>query len=367
MMVWIGLVAPSWACGGFFCNNVDPVVQSAERILFQEDLSGEWTAVVEVQFEGPPSDFAWVVPVASVLDPERDVALAPAGLFDELETLTAPRFVHASTQGAGALVADRRSGCGRGPTEDIVAFDTSGVEVVGEAVVGPYAIEVITAEEGGNLARWLQLNGYGLPVSAADPIDAYIDEGFAFVGVKLRADVPEGPIDTLVLRCGQSMPRIPLMLTAIASVPELPVTVYVQGAERYVPQGDWEDVAFDFGAVRWEGVGEETNYEDLLRAVSADQRGFVTEFSGPVRSIAAGASDEVIELLTDGGTLTRMRSFVSPQQMTSDPSFVADPGAPEVSNVHAIASAVESRLGWVGVVPLLALLASALLRRRTHR
>jgi hypothetical protein len=85
------------ACGGFFCNNLDPVVQTAERVLFRVEESGKITTIVEVQYQGPPSNFAWVIPVPESIDLDT-VTVAPAGIFDELEAATAPVFTRPSAR-----------------------------------------------------------------------------------------------------------------------------------------------------------------------------------------------------------------------------------------------------------------------------
>ena len=90
------LPSPARACGGFFCDNLDPVVQTAERILFRVNADDTVTTIVEIQYQGPPSQFAWVLPVAPGLTVE-DITTAPAGLFDALEERTAPVFMLATS------------------------------------------------------------------------------------------------------------------------------------------------------------------------------------------------------------------------------------------------------------------------------
>ena len=355
LALWI---EAAWACGGFFCDSVEPVEQIGERILFRQETDGRWTTFVEVRFAGPPIGFGWVVPIEVAIDPEAAVSVAPAGLFDELEVATAPRFYEAPAA-AAADIAEMSAGCGGCGVGDAawstgVVLEPVGVEVVGQAVVGPYAVEVITADDGDNLAMWLQLNGYRMPSTAADPIDAYLDQGYAFLGIKLLPGVPSGPIDTLVIDCGASVPTIPLMLTAIAAVPDMPITVYVLGEDRFVPTDPWPEVPFDPSGVRFVGDDGQTDYTEQLLATTRQTAGFVTEGAGPIDPILPGLSPEVIEALGHGDVLTRMHTFASPDQMTADPVFVADPDAPDVDNVHYIghqtaAAGLGSVLGLLGI------------------
>ena len=61
------------ACGGFFCDNVNPVNQSAERILFAQHADeGKLEMHIQIQYAGPPTDFGWILPTAP--DVETDLS-----------------------------------------------------------------------------------------------------------------------------------------------------------------------------------------------------------------------------------------------------------------------------------------------------
>jgi Uncharacterized protein conserved in bacteria (DUF2330) len=358
------------ACGGFFCNNLpDPVVQTAERLLFEVEPTGDVTTWVEIQYEGDPSDFAWLLPVAGPVDPVEGIGTAPPGLFDALELATAPQFV----QPASATDIAYGSACS-GPCTNLnhlsdgVVFtvpDTSGVEVVGEAVVGPYAIEILTATEGDNLVNWLLLNGYAFPQTAQEPLDHYIALGLQFVAVKLLPDVREGPIDTLVVSCAAGTPTIPLLLTAIASAPSLEITAYVLDDVRYAPENQ-DVLAFDHGAVERLPDGS-TNYDLLLEQAVVDAGGqaWITELAAPIDALPL--SEEVAAALSDGTYLTRLHSFVRPEDMTLDPSFAPAPGQPDVSNVHVLGAPTATVSASFGSGAVLLALGVLVRRRGTLR
>ncbi len=352
-MLLLSIVAPAEACGGFFCDNVNPVVQTSERILFRVDPDGLITTFIEIQFQGPPSEFAWVIPIAEVIDPETSIRTAPAGIFDALEAETAPRFVFEG------MSADSKA-CGCGPSGGGSFPDTSDVKVVGEAVVGPYAIEIITADTGESLTAWLQINGYQIPATAIPAMDHYVDAGMAFVGVKLQPEYSAGPIDTLVIGCPSGEPAIPLILTSIAAVEDMELVAYVLAPERYVPT-NWTDLTFD-----WEPVFEDgSNYDDELRRQgdAAGGRAWNTEFAMPADPVLRRLPGEVTAALGQGAYLTRFRGYVSPDQMTEDPIWAPDPAAPDVDNVRGRLPPNEASLGYAGLVPFLVV--SALLRRRS--
>src|SRR6188472_558825 len=79
------------ACGGFFCNQSQPVNQAAERIVFAHNGDGTVTAVIEIQYQGPSESFSWLLPISSV--PQGDqIAVASKMSFDRLQTATNPQY-----------------------------------------------------------------------------------------------------------------------------------------------------------------------------------------------------------------------------------------------------------------------------------
>lgn len=83
----VGLVdTPAHACGGFFCDNAQPVNQAAERIIFSRAPDGTVTAVIQILYEGPAERFAWMLPVAGT--PEIRVSSDLA--FTRLQQATNP-------------------------------------------------------------------------------------------------------------------------------------------------------------------------------------------------------------------------------------------------------------------------------------
>src|SRR6188472_1625652 len=67
--VWaMGTLEPAtaMACGGFFCNQSQPVNQAAEGIIFADNGDGTVTAVIQIQYQGPSTSFSWLLPISSV-------------------------------------------------------------------------------------------------------------------------------------------------------------------------------------------------------------------------------------------------------------------------------------------------------------
>ena len=79
VFILVCLTLTSWACGGLFCN-ARPVNQAAERILFAVE-DDQINMVVQIQYQGPPSDFGWLLPVPA----DTEYALASEELFVRLD------------------------------------------------------------------------------------------------------------------------------------------------------------------------------------------------------------------------------------------------------------------------------------------
>ncbi|MCO4745950.1 MAG: DUF2330 domain-containing protein [Proteobacteria bacterium] len=326
MLALLLFTALANACGCFASSSA-PVDQIGERVLFREDGDKDWTAFIEVQFgcSQPNQDFAWLIPVQKGFDVHSDVKTAPAGLFDDLEHATAPRL----TTNPDELV-DFAS-C-NALSDDLVAatdlnpLDAASVFLQGQAVVGPYAIEKLDGDTDA-LLGWLEDAGYTLPERAEEPIQHYIDGGFEFIGVKLNPSELSGPVDTLVLDCGMTEPTVPLKLTAPAAAPDMPITVYVLGSERVSPSAPWTEVEPD---VR--GISDGAGWEAAMHAAQelAGGRAWTVEYAAPAYELLPNLELTTAMELGHGGYLTRMRSFVDPEEMDIDPVFVNDPDAPNV-------------------------------------
>ena len=251
--------------------------------------------------------------------------------------------------------------------------DISGVEVVGEAVVGPYALEIITAEQGENLSNWLLVNGYQIPPSAIPAMNHYIGLKMAFLGIKLQSDVPAGPIEALSFTYPGHIPSIPLILTAVAATENMEIVAYVAGPGRHVP-GNYADIDFDYVSVRWLGESE-TDYPLKLDAAldMTDGRAFNTEYADILGRTGVLEETPLAEVLERDDYITRFHTFMSAPAMTTDPYWVRDAEAEDVDNHHVLeddlgepAMTDRGPGGPGGVAALLVLPALWIRRRRTR-
>lgn len=357
----VGLAGVAWACGGY-CGLTQPI-QSGERALFRQD-GDDWTLFVEAQHAScnPNQTFTWVIPVHPPFDLERDVSLAPAGLFDALEKVTAPRFVG---PGGDALVPGGSAGCS--PT-GVVA---SAVEetlpepdpsyLLGQATVGPFDLGLVDGGDPDVLIGWLGDQGYVVPPNAREPIRKYVDQGEIFLVVQLRPENADGLVETLELHCGMEAPIVPLGLTSFSAAENMPLTVYVLAEERVVPSGRWTEVEPELT-----GVLDTAGYLERMLAAqeAAGERAFTVEYAAPATELLAWLDPDAARVLDHGAYLTRYSAFVDPDEMDDDPEFVFDPSAPDVSPLLVMGA------GRAALTPGMALALGALalagyLRRRS--
>ncbi|MGF1469195.1 MAG: DUF2330 domain-containing protein [Sandaracinaceae bacterium] len=297
---------PVAACGGFFCNR-QAIDQSGEDILFVFNDDGTVTTVVQIAYEGPSEDFAWILPVPE--EPQVDVGTN--ALFVELERRTAPRYLIGRSTTVGACRAmpdcwgDELFGAaGEVPAPDADSGGRSdpdgGVEVLQQASVGPYDFAVLRSGDADALRGWLTDNGYFIPSEAGGELDHYVALDHFFVALRLQKNATTGEIQPIVLRSANREPCIPIRLTRIATVENLPVKAYFLAEHRVRPV-NYELVAPDeddesLWITTMEGGFREA-YDRMVTRVVDDAGGhaFVTDFAGPspTLSLQAGTIDHL--------------------------------------------------------------------------
>ncbi|MCC6620981.1 MAG: DUF2330 domain-containing protein [Deltaproteobacteria bacterium] len=264
------------ACGGFFCSQV-PVDQAGEQIIF--GMQGDTiTAQILISYTGEAEDFAWLLPVAST----PEVTLGTMAAFQQLGWRTRPTFNVQWTGewgqcGGWWMFAETEAAAGGGPRSDP---DDDGVQVVSQKDVGPFETTVLAATDTDALVKWLDDNDYDQPPAAVPLLDHYVRQGMQFVALRLLKDEPTGAIQPITLTFREADPCVPLVLTQIAAVPDMPVQLYLFGDHRVVPT-NWFHVVVNQRKIDWVQYG--SNYADLVtQAVDeAAGHGFVTEYAGP--------------------------------------------------------------------------------------
>jgi len=149
----VGFAGDADAFCGFYVGGADAkLFNNATQVVLMRD--GTRTVLsMQNTYQGPPKDFAMVVPVPVVLQKEN-VKTLPKDLFSRVDQLDAPRLVEYWEQdpcqqnrpmgGLGALRAAPASagaGAGMKKAEDL------GVKVEAQFAVGEYDIVILSAKD----------------------------------------------------------------------------------------------------------------------------------------------------------------------------------------------------------------------------
>jgi hypothetical protein len=168
-------------------------------------------------------------------------------------------------------------------------------------------------------------------------INVYVEENFVFLAMRLLPDQGTQDIQPIKITYGSSEPMIPLRLTAVAANPNMAVLSWFFAEEQAVPV-NYAHMEIPNDDLRFVLFGG-NNYRQLMRekADAFSGRAFVTEYAGPSANFAF-TDPLLVELAQTHTYLTRLNTFISPEEMTVDPVFGYDGSRPDVSNVRDLSS-----------------------------
>ncbi|MEO0324168.1 MAG: DUF2330 domain-containing protein [Myxococcota bacterium] len=284
------------ACGGLFCSGggTQVVNQVAERILFVKRPDGRTTAVVEIQYQGPAPDFAWVLPVPGT--PEVGVSSTVA--FDRLQQRTNPSYRLAVRGNAcspvptasGCAVPASSGGAGGATVDAGVAFEgTDPVTIVDRGTVGPYDYVTLSVqpemEDPADVAvEWLEANDYDVTALGPEVLRPYLVMGMNLMAFRLTKGSDTGSIRPLMLTYESEQPMIPIRPTAVAAERDMGILVWVTGPSRALP-ATYRHLVLNEAALDWRAIG--TSYARYVgnAANEAGGHGFVTEYAAPTEAL----------------------------------------------------------------------------------
>lgn len=329
------------ACGGFFCGR-QPVDQTAERILFEVGQDSV-TMTTQISFNGEAADFAWVLPLNAVPDPES-LAVFPQRALTALDANTGPVFYEPCLLVPSAATGD--------PGLDS-ADDSVTVHI--RAEVGDYEVAVIESTDPDALVDWLRNEDYRVTEPMEPYIELYTNEGMKFLALKLLDTADVNDIKPFRFTLPGNSPSIPLRMTSLAAEPEMSIVVFVLGDSRYEAK-NWENISIDDADIRFvpNTWPVQTNWAALV-AKGVDEaggQGWVTEFAGSTEGYVVQLENQIetgiftseedeeaahalLDVLRPYPYLTRLYSRLSAEEMTSDPIFGRSGGG-DVSQVHMV-------------------------------
>jgi len=280
------LPGTSSACGGFFCQLV-PINQAAEQIVFRQD-GNQVTAMVQIQFEGDPSDFSWVVPVPST--PEYELGSNVA--FTDLELATRPQFNLQQTGTACTAPIFPLSVADTGFDGSAESTD-AGVVVESVQDVGGYTVTLISGDNAESISQWLVDNNFDLTSQGEELLAPYVEEGMKFVAVRLQQNRGTGSIQPLIMRYESDKPVVPIRLTAVAALEDMGVLVWLLGDARAVPE-NFLHVTPNYTRLDWFNGTQNAygSYQALITDAmnEAGGQGFATDYAGRFDNLLASIS-----------------------------------------------------------------------------
>lgn len=154
-------------CFVFKWNKSIDINEPTQKAIIVYDADRE-DLLLQVKYEGPLEEFGWLIPVPSLPKVEQ----GSMGPFYELSQLTQRHIV--GNKGVATL-AVRSAG-----------VDDEAVKVIQVKTVGAYEVAILSAQDAGSLARWLQDHGYSLPEGKTEIVEDYIRQKWFFIAAKIQ-------------------------------------------------------------------------------------------------------------------------------------------------------------------------------------
>jgi hypothetical protein len=185
------LAAPAAAeafCGFYVSGAGAELFNNATQVVLMRH--GTRTVLsMQNNYQGPPEDFAMVVPVPVVLQ-EENVKTLPREIFKRIDELDAPRLVeYWEIDPCWKPEPDMRKYDGVAPPSSAVESAPGGanlgVKVEARFTVGEYQIVILSAKDSTGLDTWLRQEKYQIPAGAEPYLKPYVESGSKFFVAKV--------------------------------------------------------------------------------------------------------------------------------------------------------------------------------------
>ena len=227
---------------GFYVAGADSKLYNNATVVVLMRGGTRTVLAMQNNYEGPPEQFAMVVPVPVVLK-KSDVKTLEPELFARVDALTAPRLVeywerdpcdpalqgYGTGYGSGSGAGFGGLGDGPGPA----------VRVEAEFAVGEYEIVILGADDAVALEGWLTDHKYVIPAGAAEQLRPYVAGGSKFFVAKVdpkkvKFDAKgKAMLSPLRVVYPSEDFRLPIRLGLINAKGTQDLIVHILGDERY--------------------------------------------------------------------------------------------------------------------------------------
>jgi MYXO-CTERM domain-containing protein len=191
----IAATAPTAAhafCGFYIDTNGSEMANNATQVVLMRQ--GTRTVLsMQNNYQGPPKDFAMVIPVPVVLK-DTDVKTLPKDVFKKVDQMGSPRLVEYWEQDPcrvdiyedddmRPMKMARKSKKG---ADDAGEEKEYGVKVEAQFDVGEYQIVILSAKDSTGLDRYLRDQRYQIPKTAEPLLRPYVAAGSKFFVAKVN-------------------------------------------------------------------------------------------------------------------------------------------------------------------------------------
>jgi MYXO-CTERM domain-containing protein len=192
-VIGVAVLAPRAAdafCGFYINGAGSEMFNNATQVVMMRH--GTRTVLsMQNNYQGPPSDFAMVVPVPVVLK-EEQVKTLNKEVFSKVDQMSSPRLVEYWEEdpcGHGYYDMDMARGAvGAAPmarAAESATADDFGVTIEAQFVVGEYKIVILSAKESTGLDAYLRAEKYQIPKGAEPLLRPYVAAGSKFFVAKV--------------------------------------------------------------------------------------------------------------------------------------------------------------------------------------
>ena len=278
------------ACGGCFHEPIptESTQVTGHRMIFSISKD-ETTLWDQISYAGNPSSFAWVLPVKGPVE----IGLSSDALFQNLESATPVGVIAPPSSCAPPPVCGDLENRGTVTTTTATYTTTGSVTVVSQQVVGPYETVVLHSTDPGALVDWLTMNGYAIEPGFTPVVDAYINEGFDFLALKLVPGQGVSAIQPVRVSTPGAGATLPLRMVAAGVGATTPISLWVFGEGRYQPT-NFPSFTIAESDLVWDFALDRSNYGTLAQAGYSTMmgRGWLTESSDYLSAFSFRASLE---------------------------------------------------------------------------
>ncbi|HMY18238.1 MAG TPA: DUF2330 domain-containing protein, partial [Polyangium sp.] len=177
-------------CGFYVAGADQKLFNNATTVVMMRE--GTRTVLsMQNNYQGPPENFAMVVPVPVVLQQEN-VKTLPTDVFDKVDKLASPRLVEYWEQDPCAPIeveTKKKGGYPRLRSVNVevrgAAMDDLGVTVEAQFSVGEYEVVILSARDSAGLNTWLKQEKYKIPDGSEPLLRPYVQGGAKFFVAKV--------------------------------------------------------------------------------------------------------------------------------------------------------------------------------------